>query len=75
MSLHVDVFFIKEDGKLKKRVYFTSMYRCDQSVNDVVALSSTVLEKFKEDESKVTNLFAKSDNAACYQGNSSAEAM
>ena len=26
MSLHIDVFFTKQDGKMKKKVYYTSVY-------------------------------------------------
>lgn len=75
MSLHVDVFFVREHDQLKKRVYFTAIYRCEQNVNDVVALSTSVLDQFRKDEPSVENLYTKSDNAGCYQGNYSAEAV
>nr|XP_047133273.1 uncharacterized protein LOC124811529 [Hydra vulgaris] len=50
MSLHVDIFFIKIAGKLFKRVYFTSMYRCDQGIGDVVSLATAALDQFRIDQ-------------------------
>ncbi|XP_047126302.2 uncharacterized protein LOC100212395 [Hydra vulgaris] len=75
MSLHVDIFFIKIAGKLFKRVYFTSMYRCDQGIGDVVSLATEVLDQFRIDQPHIKKMFTKSDNAGCYQGNLSAEAI
>ena len=31
MSLHVDVFFVKKDSEVRKKVYLTAVYRCDQT--------------------------------------------
>ena len=38
MSLHVDVFFTKENNVLQKFVYFTCMQRADQDSEDVPIL-------------------------------------
>ena len=32
MSLHIDFFFTKQNGKIRKRVYYSSVYRCDQGI-------------------------------------------
>ena len=75
MSLHVDIFFLKKADQLIKHVYFTGIYRCDQSLEDVISLAGAVLDEFKKDEPGVRNLFTKSDNAGCYHGNLSAESI
>ena len=75
MSLHVDILFLKENGELVKRVYFTSVYRCDQSLVDSLCLSSVVLNKMKSDLPGLEQLYAKSDNASSYHGNFYAEAL
>ena len=75
MSLHVDILFLRKAEQLVKHVYFTAVYRSDQSTKDVISLDDTVLNKFKQDEPNLCTLYKKSDNAGCYQGNLSAEAM
>lgn len=69
MSLHVDVFFKKEGGQLKKRVYFTALQRCDQGADDVLCLADEILAEYKKDESSIKSFDVKSDNASCYHGN------
>ena len=34
MSLHADVFLMKENGIIKKKTYFTTSCRCDQDIKD-----------------------------------------
>ena len=76
MSLHVDIFFYKvSEEQIKKQIYFTIIYRCDQSTADVAVIADVVLDQFRKDLPKVTNLCTKSDNAGCYHGNHSAEAI
>ena len=75
MSMHIDVFFLKQNDELKKHVYFTNIYRCDQGVSSVISIADTVLNQFRIDEPEVCRLFAKSDNANCYHANFSAESM
>ena len=75
MSMHIDVFFIKQNDELKKHVYFTNIYRCEQGVSSVISIADAVLDQFRQDEPEMSKLFAKSDNANCYHANFSAESM
>jgi len=45
MTLHVDVFFVKENEQVKKKVYFTAVYRCEQGLVDSLCLGDVVLAK------------------------------
>ena len=69
MTLHVDVFLVKVDGVLRKKVYFTAVYRCEQGLTDSLCLAEVVLAKIREDFPAVKNIYAKSDNASSYHGN------
>ena len=75
MTLHVDDFFFHENGQMKKKVYFTSVYRCQQSLVDVLCLADVVLAKVRNDFPCLKNLYAKSDNASSYYGNFYLEAL
>ena len=66
---------MKKEEELVKHVYFTAIYRCDQGSKDVISLADAVLDKVKHDEPNLRSLYAKSDNAGCYQGNLSAESI
>ena len=68
MSLQIDVFFTKQNGNIRKRVY-PSVYCCNQGIADTLSLASTVLNKFKEDHPNIRDIYAKSDNASSYHGN------
>ena len=74
-SLHIDVFFITQNGNIRKRVYYSSVYRCDQEIADTLSPASTVLDKFKEDHPNIRDIYAKSDNASFYPGNFVLEAL
>lgn len=69
MSLHIDVFFYMENDLLKKKVYLTVLFRCDQDMVDVLDVGKHVLDKFKKDCPHIHKLMAKSDNAGCYSAN------
>ena len=69
MTLHVDVFFLKENGQLRKKVYFTAVYRCEQGLTDSLCLAEVVLPKVRDDFPAVRYLYAKSDNASSYHEN------
>ena len=45
-SFHVDVFFFVKNDQVTKQSYFTSIYRCDQSLVDVLSISDAVLDEF-----------------------------
>ena len=68
-------FYFWKKGELVEHVYFTAIYRCDQGSKDVISLADAVLDKVKHDEPNLRSLYAKSDNAGCYQGNLSAESI
>ena len=66
MTLHVDVFFLKENGQLRKKFYFTAVYKCEQGLIDSLFLAEVVLPKVRDDFPAVRYLYAKSDNASSY---------
>ena len=45
--IHVDVFYTKQDGMMKKKEYYTSIYQCDQGISDTLSIAAIVLDKFK----------------------------
>lgn len=69
MTLHADVFLMRENGTVRKQTYFTAAYRCDQDVKDTLSIADYVLKKFTNDFPRVNELFGKCDNASCYHGN------
>ena len=75
LSLHVDVFIVKNEDVFRKHVYFTCLQQCDQGMTDVLELADIVLDKFKEDEPTISKLFTKSDNADCYHASLVPEAL
>ena len=75
MTLHVDVFFLKENGQLRKKVYFTAVYRCEQGLTDSLCFTEVVLPKVRDDFPAVRYLYAKSDNTPSYHGNYYVEAL
>ena len=75
MSLHIDVSFRKEKESLLKYVYMTCLFRCKQSMIDVLNIGDNVLNKFKQDCPFISKMYAKSDNAGCYHGNYVLEAL
>lgn len=75
MSLHIDVFFQKENsGNLCKLVYFTVIFRCDQDMLSTLNVADHVLNQYRKDNPKVKKLLTKSDNAGCYAAASTFEA-
>ncbi|XP_065674378.1 uncharacterized protein LOC136091213 [Hydra vulgaris] len=58
------MFFLQKK-RLKKHIYLTIVYRCDQGVSSVISITESVLNQFRLDEQKIVNIFAKSDNANC----------
>ena len=73
MSQHVDVIYSKKDNKVIKNVYFTLLQRCDQNLNQTLAVIELVAKEIKKDLPDVHNAFMKSDNAGCYSGNGALE--
>ena len=67
--MHVDVFFSKPSQDLEKIVYFTLIYRSDQSKLDTMNIAEHVLKQFIQDYPQVNDLYGKSDNAGSYHGN------
>ena len=75
MSLQIDVFFQDIDGKLLKSVYLTCIFRCAQSMVEVLNIGDHVINEFRKDHPEVSQLYAKSDNAGSYHGNFMLEAL
>ena len=74
MSFYVDVLFQKdEDGQLRQDVYFTSVYRSDNDVVEILCILDHVLAQMKTDYPNLKGFYRKSDNASCYAGNFCAE--
>lgn len=78
MSLHIDVFFRKQTAdvtesdaadKLLKYVYFTCIFRSQQTMIEVLNIGEHVIDEFKIDCPMITSVYSKSDNAGCYHGN------
>ena len=69
MTLHCDVFLLKENGTVKKHTYFTTVYRSDRDFKDSLSLGDYVVKEFSKDFPDVKELYCKSDNAGCYHGN------
>ena len=69
MSMHIDIFYTKPDGNLVKQVYYTLLYRCDQSKKETMNITDHVLKQFAQDYPRVSAINAKSDNASAYHGN------
>ena len=75
MSLHIDVFFLRNNNKLLKYVYFTVVYRCDQGVDSTLCISENVVKRFHFDHPSVSQLYTRSDNASSYHSNFVAEQL
>ena len=73
MTVHIDVLFTKQMSEIIKHVYYTVIYRCDQSMEDTLCISENVLKEIKQDKPGIDKILMKSDNASCYHGNHSAE--
>ena len=69
MSMHIDIFYTKDDSDLKKHVYYTLIYRCDQSKLETMNIADYVITEFAKDFPEVCNINGKSDNAGAYHGN------
>ena len=67
MTLLVDIVFKGKEESVKK-VYFTTVYRCDQGIIDSLCLATTALDKMKEEFPNLEELYAKSDDASSYHG-------
>ena len=76
MPLHVDIiFFLDSNGDLQKNVYFTTVYRCDQGLIESLSIANLHLDKLHKDLPRVKDIYAESDNAGSYHGNSHAKAL
>ena len=49
MTLHIDVFFYKLNGSIKKKVYMTAATRCDQGMSEMLGIADLVLREFKKE--------------------------
>ena len=69
MSIHIDILYTKPQINLLKQVYYTLIYRCDQSKLDTMNITDFVLSQFVQDFPRICNINGKSDNAGSYHGN------
>ncbi|XP_065670094.1 uncharacterized protein LOC136088903 isoform X2 [Hydra vulgaris] len=73
---HLEAMLSGIDIKNGNDISFQNDYKwCDQGIGDVVSLATAVLDQFRIDQPHIKKMFTKSDNAGCYQGNLSAEAI
>ena len=56
MNLHVGVFFIKKDSQVRKKIYLTVIYKCDQTMEDVLSIADVLLTHFKPGNPLIENL-------------------
>lgn len=75
MSMHVDVFFSKENDAIGKQVYLSLIYRCQQGVASTLCISENVLREYQKNNPHIKQIFTKSDNAGAYHGNYVFEAL
>ena len=68
MILHFDVFSLKNESKVKKQVYLTTIYRCNQGMKDILSIADIFLPQFKLGNPPIKDLNVKSDNNGCYYG-------
>ena len=50
MPLHANVFFLKKNNHLFKRLYLSSINQCDQGMIDTLSPGKAVLTRLKVDE-------------------------
>ena len=50
MPLHADVFFLKKNNHLFKKLYLSSINQCDQGMIDTLSFEKAVLTQLKVDE-------------------------
>ena len=75
ISLHGDCLMFRSKGSLKKVVYFTMIYWCDQHLKDVLSINKEVLKEFVKSQPQIKKIYMKSDNAGCYHNSQSPEAL
>ena len=63
ISLHVDCLMFGSEGSLKKVIYFTVIYLCDQDAKDVLSINKEVIKEFVKSQPQIKNIYMKSDNA------------
>ena len=73
MTVHIDVVLAKQFSEIVKHVYYTVVYRCEQSLEDTLCIFENVPKEIVKDLPGVTSIIMKSDNASCYHANYSAE--
>ena len=68
MSLHVDIFFGKKDSQVRKKVYLTAIYGCDNAMKHGKGIADALLAQFKLGNPLVESMYVRSDNTSCYHG-------
>ena len=66
MSLHVDIFFGKKDSQVRKKVYLTAIYGCDNAMKHGKGIADALLAQFKLGNPLVESMYVRSDNTSCY---------
>ena len=66
-------FYKFSEAQMKKKIYFTIIYRCNHSTAYIAAIADKVLDQFMKDIPGVKNLYTSSENASFYHGNYSPE--
>ena len=75
MTLHFDVFLLKENGTFKKHTYFTTVYKSDQDIKDSLSLGNYNVKELSKGFPDAKELYCKSNNAGCYHGNTYPESI
>lgn len=70
MTLYVDFFLLRDnEGIIKKYTYFTAWFISSQDIQKTLSLADYEPCQFSDDFPSVNELYAKSDNTACYHCN------
>ena len=62
------LFYIDENGELKKFTYFTAIDSCRQDMESILCIFENLLFQIQKDFPYITDLYTRSDNAGCYSG-------
>ena len=70
MTLYVDFFLLRDNERIiKKYTYFMAWFISNQDFQNTLSLADYVPFQFSDDFPSVNELYAKSDNTACYYCN------
>ena len=52
-------FLSKKYSQVRKKIYLTAIYICDQTMKDVLSIADVLLAQFKPENPVIENLYVK----------------